>query len=94
MRIQKLRYTVAYCIYLHYFQKQINGTEGEIIIRESELWPTSGEIRFENLSLRYRDNTDDILHDISIHIQPGEKIGIIGRTGSGKFQIVLTINFV
>jgi ABC-type bacteriocin/lantibiotic exporter with double-glycine peptidase domain len=47
------------------------------------LWPANGEIKLENLSLRYRDNMDDILHEISVHIQAGERVGIIGRTGSG-----------
>jgi ABC-type bacteriocin/lantibiotic exporter with double-glycine peptidase domain len=58
--------------------------DGSLVVATDEMWPSNGEIRFENISLRYRDNTDDILHDISIHISPGERIGIIGRTGSGN----------
>jgi ABC-type multidrug transport system fused ATPase/permease subunit len=49
----------------------------------SEKWPEKGEIRFENLAMRYRPHLDLVLKGVTAHLQPREKIGIIGRTGAG-----------
>ncbi|CUT98873.1 multidrug resistance associated protein 1 [Echinococcus multilocularis] len=53
-------------------------------------WP-QGEIEFINYSTRYRDDLDPVLRSISFTIKPGEKIGIVGRTGSGKSSLVLAL---
>ncbi|KAM7536307.1 hypothetical protein Aperf_G00000087220 [Anoplocephala perfoliata] len=53
-------------------------------------WPEGG-IEFINYSTRYRENLDLVLQSISISIRPGEKIGIAGRTGSGKSSLVLAL---
>ena len=54
-------------------------------------WVTSGRISFENFSARYRPNTDFVLKDINIEINPGEKIGVVGRAGAGKSTLFLSI---
>ena len=41
--------------------------------------------------MKYRDDCDLALRDICIEINPGEKIGIIGRTGSGKSSLILSL---
>ncbi|CAF1028411.1 unnamed protein product [Didymodactylos carnosus] len=51
-------------------------------------WPEEGQITFENLSFRYSVNSPWILNKIDLFIQPGEKIGIVGRTGAGKSSII------
>lgn len=51
-------------------------------------WPTTGDIEFNNLTLRYDPNGKDILHQLNIAIRPCEKIGIVGRTGAGKSSII------
>lgn len=48
-------------------------------------------VRFENVSLYYNENSDDALSDISFSISPGETVGIIGGTGSGKSSLVSLI---
>ncbi|KAM7536240.1 hypothetical protein Aperf_G00000087056 [Anoplocephala perfoliata] len=53
-------------------------------------WPEGG-IEFINYSTRYREDLDLVLHSISVSIRPGEKIGIVGRTGSGKSSLVLAL---
>ncbi|KAK8448521.1 hypothetical protein SEVIR_7G027200v4 [Setaria viridis] len=51
-------------------------------------WPTHGDIDIKNLKVRYRPNTPLILKGINIRISGGEKIGVVGRTGSGKSTLV------
>lgn len=59
--------------------------------RTSPQWPTEGAIQIENYSTRYREETDLVLRDISVDIKPAEKIGIVGRTGSGKSSLSLSL---
>ncbi len=47
-----------------------------------------GDIRLENVSFSYADAGRETLQKISVHIRPGETIGIIGPTGSGKTTLV------
>lgn len=49
-----------------------------------EGWPKSGAITFQNYKMRYRENTPIVLNRLNFLIQAGEKLGIVGRTGSGK----------
>jgi len=51
-----------------------------------------GEIQFRNVSFAYPGSTGEpVLKDISFHINPGETLGIIGATGSGKTTLVSLI---
>ncbi|PPQ91593.1 hypothetical protein CVT25_013697, partial [Psilocybe cyanescens] len=52
-------------------------------------WPTSGDLQVENLSARYSQTSPNVLHNLSFHIRSGERIGIVGRTGSGKSSLTL-----
>ena len=61
----------------------------EMLIQNN--FPKSGKIEFVNYSVRYRPDTKMALKDINIIIQPGEKIGIVGRIGSGKSTLCLCL---
>ncbi|CAF1620969.1 unnamed protein product, partial [Adineta ricciae] len=50
-------------------------------------WPHEGRIRFENYQLKYRPELEPVLKGINFEILPGNKIGVIGRTGAGKSSI-------
>ena len=54
----------------------------------TELTAPKGGIEFRNLTFRYPDGEFDALEDISFTIQPGENIGLVGKTGSGKTTLV------
>jgi ABC-type multidrug transport system fused ATPase/permease subunit len=54
-------------------------------------WPASGELRVENLSARYSPDGPKVLQDISFHIKAGERVGVVGRTGSGKSSLTLSL---
>jgi ATP-binding cassette, subfamily B, multidrug efflux pump len=47
----------------------------------------SGEVEFNNVTLRYGDDENEALYDISFKARPGQTIGLIGSTGSGKTSI-------
>ncbi|KAI0360840.1 multidrug resistance-associated ABC transporter [Trametes cingulata] len=54
-------------------------------------WPASGDIRVEKLSARYSHDGPRVLHEISFEVNSGERIGIVGRTGSGKSSLTLAL---
>ena len=54
-------------------------------------WPNKGKVNYINYSMKYRPNCDLALKDINIEINSGEKIGIVGRTGSGKSSLTLSL---
>ncbi|KAG1889339.1 hypothetical protein F4604DRAFT_1711826 [Suillus subluteus] len=54
-------------------------------------WPASGDLRVENLSARYSSDGPKVLQDLSFHIKSGERVGIVGRTGSGKSSLTLSL---
>ena len=53
-----------------------------------ELEDVKGKIEFRHLNFRYPDGEFDALSDISFTIHPGENIGLVGKTGSGKTTLV------
>lgn len=54
-------------------------------------WPKHGEIVVENLDVRYRAGLPLALDEASFSIPAGARIGVVGRTGSGKSTIVQTL---
>ncbi|KAL6759443.1 ABC transporter [Haematococcus lacustris] len=56
-----------------------------------ESWPSTGDIKFEQVCLRYYPGAPLALKFISFHINDKEKIGVVGRTGSGKTTLLLAL---
>ncbi|KAG0215333.1 hypothetical protein BGX28_000073 [Mortierella sp. GBA30] len=54
-------------------------------------WPDQGQIVFKDFSARYREGLDLVIKHLSFEVQPGEKVGIVGRTGAGKSSLTLAL---
>jgi ABC-type multidrug transport system fused ATPase/permease subunit len=54
-------------------------------------WPSKGEIEFRDVTIRYDLKGPDILTNINLKIHSGERVAIVGRTGSGKSTLVLSL---
>ncbi|XP_070569620.1 ATP-binding cassette sub-family C member 10-like [Ptychodera flava] len=61
------------------------------ILQSSMSWPDSGCISFNNVYMAYRPGLPNALNGVSFSTKPGEKIGIVGRTGSGKSSLLLVL---
>ncbi|XP_043719689.1 ABC transporter C family member 5-like [Telopea speciosissima] len=56
--------------------------------RPPSSWPENGTIELIDLKVRYKDNLPVVLHNITCTFPGGKKIGIVGRTGSGKSTLI------
>nr|XP_043610795.1 ABC transporter C family member 4-like [Erigeron canadensis] len=51
-------------------------------------WPSQGNVQLKDLQVRYRSNTPLVIKGITLSINGGEKIGVVGRTGGGKSTLI------
>ncbi|KAJ2002974.1 hypothetical protein GGI04_003130, partial [Coemansia thaxteri] len=56
--------------------------------RPPSSWPQHGGIEMRDFTLKYAEHLKPALNKINLSIRPGEKIGIVGRTGAGKSTLV------
>ncbi|TPX77540.1 hypothetical protein CcCBS67573_g01173 [Chytriomyces confervae] len=56
--------------------------------RPSNAWPESGQISFQNVTMRYGPEHPFVIKGVSFDIQNNQKVGIVGRTGSGKSSLM------
>jgi len=67
-------------------------TESPGVVDPPAHWPTySGDIEFSNVTIRYAENLEPALHDITLKIPAGSNTAVIGRTGSGKSTLALSL---
>ncbi|XP_020261320.1 putative ABC transporter C family member 15 isoform X1 [Asparagus officinalis] len=66
-------------------------SEAPLVIEECRLpneWPETGTICFENLQVRYAEHLPSVLKNITCTIPGKKKVGVVGRTGSGKSTLI------
>uniref|UniRef100_A0AAX7SWM5 ATP-binding cassette, sub-family C (CFTR/MRP), member 9 n=1 Tax=Astatotilapia calliptera TaxID=8154 RepID=A0AAX7SWM5_ASTCA len=63
--------------------------EGSMGNSVPENWPQDGEIKIQGLCVRYDPMLKPVLKHVNAYIKPGQKVGICGRTGSGKSSLSL-----
>jgi ABC-type multidrug transport system fused ATPase/permease subunit len=54
-------------------------------------WPWKGDVLFKSVSMRYGPASPCVLKDVTIRVPPGSTLGVVGRTGSGKSSLLLTL---
>lgn len=54
-------------------------------------WPSKGDVEFSGATMRYRDGLEPSIRELSFRVEAGMKVGIVGRTGSGKSSILQTL---
>ncbi|RKP25263.1 P-loop containing nucleoside triphosphate hydrolase protein [Syncephalis pseudoplumigaleata] len=59
--------------------------------RVDEHWPETGEVKVEGLMVQYTQDHGPVIQDLSFAVQPGERVGIVGRTGAGKSTLALSL---
>jgi len=62
--------------------------ESEDGAEASERWPEQGSLKFENIVFRYVPHAEPALRGVSFEVRASEKLGIVGKTGSGKSTLV------
>jgi len=70
-------------------------TVSENLPRENESvpdnWPLHGTVEFKNVSASYTPGGNPVIRNLNMSIKAGEKIGICGRSGSGKSSLITTL---
>jgi ABC-type multidrug transport system fused ATPase/permease subunit len=54
-------------------------------------WPTEGALSYRGVWMRYRPELPAVLKGVTFNIAAGEKVGICGRTGSGKSSLIVSL---
>ncbi|XP_030856170.1 ATP-binding cassette sub-family C member 9 isoform X1 [Strongylocentrotus purpuratus] len=75
---------------IKYYTK-VENEKYEGSVTPSRNWPEMGHVIYNRVHARYAATLPAILHYVSIDFKPGMKVGICGRTGSGKSSLTLTL---
>nr|KAJ3412102.1 hypothetical protein HK105_002440 [Polyrhizophydium stewartii] len=74
---------------VNYYAHKLEPEAAEITdVRPPAGWPAKGEIEFKDVSMRYAPDLPLVLKSVSFSIHGREKIGVVGRTGSGKSSLM------
>ncbi len=69
-------------------EEKVDRTVGENV---SDNWPSHGSVAFTSFQARYREDLEPALKEVSFNVRPGEKLGVLGRTGAGKSSLALAL---
>ncbi|EAS02536.2 ABC transporter C family protein (macronuclear) [Tetrahymena thermophila SB210] len=71
-------------------EAELNTSYDDSLIKTSkhQKFPTRGELVFQNVRMKYRKELDFVLKGLTFKIQPGKRVGFVGRTGAGKSSVI------
>lgn len=81
---------------LHYSQlrsenESAASSAASTVLVDDGQWPRKGDMEIVHLSVTYHHSLEPVIRDLSLTIRHGQKVGICGRTGSGKSTLVNAI---
>nr|CAB3219634.1 multidrug resistance-associated protein 5 [Phallusia mammillata] len=76
---------------IKYYIDNVIQEKSDCDAKATEDWPKKGVVEFRNVCMRYREGLPLALNNISFKLNPSEKIGVVGRTGSGKSSLAVTL---
>ncbi|XP_064455206.1 multidrug resistance-associated protein 1-like [Ornithodoros turicata] len=54
-------------------------------------WPEQGAVQYIDYCAKYREELDLVLREVNLAVKPGERVGVVGRTGAGKSSLTLSL---
>jgi len=60
-------------------------------LTKGKRWPSSGALSFKDVKMRYRPGLPRALKGMTVNLQGGTKVGIVGRTGAGKSSLLVAL---
>lgn len=51
-------------------------------------WPSQGRLTLKDVNMKYNENDPCVLKNLNVSIEPGWKVGVVGRTGAGKSSLI------
>ena len=76
---------------IHYYGTELDEEPPLTLGKVDPAWPHKGQITFDNIEMRYRAGLPLVLRGLTMTVEGGERIGIVGRTGAGKSSIMSTL---
>ncbi|XP_078671973.1 ATP-binding cassette sub-family C member 10-like [Branchiostoma floridae x Branchiostoma belcheri] len=73
------------------YVKNVPWERAEGVLEVSRSWPKHGAVTWQGVNLTYRQGLPKALDNVTFSINPGEKVGVVGRTGAGKSSLLLCL---
>jgi len=71
--------------------EELSDKNGPLSGGKPSAWPSRGQISFNRLSMRYRPELPLVLDEVTMHLEGGQRLGVVGRTGAGKTSLLAAI---
>jgi ATP-binding cassette subfamily C (CFTR/MRP) protein 1 len=72
-----------------HFNSTLAPLDSNVLLKDG--WPWKGNVIFRNVSMKYNPSSPLVLRSVTVAIPAGTTLGVVGRTGSGKSSLLLTL---